>query len=76
MPSTMTQLEHELFYLDLDARAQLAGKIILSIDAPGKEENLRLWASEAERRMTDLCAGKVREYPAEEVLPGVKVALS
>ena len=45
------QLEVEIMKLDLDARARLAEKLILSLDAPSDEENLRLWVAEAERRL-------------------------
>lgn len=75
MPLTVRQLENELFNLDLNTRAQLAEKLILSIDAPSKEENLKLWVEEAERRLTDLRTGKAREYPAEEVFQSVRAAL-
>lgn len=75
MPLTVPQLENELFSLDLDTRAKLAEKLILSLDAPGETENLRLWVDEAERRLADLRAGKVREYPAGEVFKEIRDAL-
>ena len=75
MPLTVHQLESELFNLDLNTRAHLAEKLILSIDAPTESENLQLWVDEAERRLADLRAGKAREYPAEEVFQSVRAAL-
>ena len=75
MSLTVHQLESELFNLDLNTRALLAEKLILSIDAPTKEENLKLWVEEAERRLADLRTGKAREYPAEEVFQSVRAAL-
>jgi len=75
MPLTVRQLEHELLNLDLNTRAQLAEKLILSIDAPSETENLKLWVDEAERRLADLRAGKAREYPADEVIQSVRTAL-
>jgi len=57
------QLEAEIMKLDLDARARLAEKLILSLDAPSDEENLRLWVAEAERRLRDLREGRARRYP-------------
>ncbi len=75
MPLTVHQLENELFNLDLTTRARLAEKLILSIDAPSKEENLKLWVEEAERRLADLHTGKAREYQAEEVFQSVRAAL-
>ncbi len=75
MPMTVPQLETELFNLDLNTRAHLAEKLILSIDAPSEEENLKLWVDEAERRLADLRAGNAREYPANEVFQSLRAAL-
>ena len=61
------QLEAEIMKLNLNARAKLAKKIILSLDAPSDEENLLLWVLEAERRLKDLRESKAQEVPAEEV---------
>jgi len=74
MPLTVHQLENELFNLDLNTRAHLAEKLILSIDAPTESENLQLWVDEAERRLADLRVGKAREYPAEEVFKSIRAA--
>lgn len=76
MPLTVHQLENELFNLDLNTRAHLAEKLILSIDAPSDAENLQLWVAEAERRLADLRAGKSREYPADEVFRSLRAALA
>ncbi|MEK8035973.1 MAG: addiction module protein [candidate division NC10 bacterium] len=70
------QLEAEIMKLDLDARARLAEKLILSLDAPSDEENLRLWVAEAERRLRDLRAGRAKEIPAEEVFRRARQAIS
>ena len=75
MPLTVPQIENELFRLDLNTRAHLAEKLILSIDAPSEVENLKLWVEEAERRLADLKAGNAREYPASEVFHSVRTAL-
>jgi putative addiction module component (TIGR02574 family) len=61
------ELEAEVMKLSLEARARLAEKLILSLDVPSDEENLRLWVIEAERRLKDLREGKAKEIPAEEV---------
>ncbi len=76
MPLTIPQLENELFNLDLNTRAHLAEKLIISIDAPSEAENLKLWVDEAERRLADLRAGKAREYPASEVFQSLRAALT
>ncbi len=70
------QLEAEIMKLDLAARARLAEKLILSLDAPSDEENLRLWIAEAERRLRDLREGRAKEIPAEEVFRRARQALS
>jgi hypothetical protein len=70
------ELEAEIFCLDLRTRAQLAEKLILSIDAPSEEENLQLWVFEAERRLADLRAGMAREIPAADVIRDIRAAIS
>ena len=70
------QLEAEIMKLNLDARAHLAGKLILSLDAPSDEENLRLWVAEAERKLRDLREGKANEILAEEVFRLARQAIS
>lgn len=69
------QLEAEIMKLGLDARAKLAERIILSLDAPSEEENLQLWVLEAERRLKDLREGKAKEVPAEEVFRRARAAI-
>ena len=69
------QLEAEIMKLSLDARARLAERIILSLDAPSDEENLWLWVQEAERRLKDLREGKAKEVPAEEVFRKARAAI-
>ena len=70
------ELEAEVMKLDLEARARLAEKLILSLDAPSEEENLRLWVAEAERRLKKLREGQAREVPAEEVFRRARASLS
>lgn len=70
------QLESEVMKLGLNARARLAEKLILSLDAPSEEENVRLWVAEAERRLKDLREGRAKEIPAEEVFHRARQALS
>ncbi len=69
-------IEAEALRLDLQGRAQLAEKLLLSLDAPSDEENLRLWVDEAERRLRDLRDGKAREIPSDEALRKARAALS
>lgn len=70
------QLDAEIMKLDLDARARLAEKLILSLDVPSDEENLHLWVVEAERRLRDLREGRAKEIPAEEMFRRARQAIS
>ncbi len=72
----LEDLETEALKLDLGERALLAERIYLSLDAPAEEENLRLWVAEAERRLSDLRAGRAEEVPAEEVLRRARAAIA
>jgi putative addiction module component (TIGR02574 family) len=74
-PMNTEQLEAEIMKLSIDARAKLAEKIILSLDAPSDEENLQLWVSEAERRLKDLREGKAQEVPAADVFKRARAAI-
>lgn len=70
------QLDAEIMKLDLDARARLAEKLILSLDVPSDKENLHLWVVEAERRLKDLREGRAKEIPAEEMFRRARQAIS
>jgi putative addiction module component (TIGR02574 family) len=70
------QLDAEIMKLDLDARARLAEKLILSLDVPSDKENLHLWVIEAERRLRDLREGRAKEIPAEEMFRRARQAIS
>lgn len=69
-------LEAAIMKLDLDARARLAEKLILSLDALSDEENLHLWVAEAERRLRDLREGRAKEIPSEEMFRRARQAIS
>jgi putative addiction module component (TIGR02574 family) len=53
--------------LSLEERAQLAGKLLLSLDEPSASEVERLWLEEAERRLKEFHEGEVAGIPSEEV---------
>ena len=76
MATDVDALEAKVMELGLQDRARLAEKLILSLDAPPEEENLRLWVAEAERRLTELRAGKARELPAHEVFRRARAAIA
>lgn len=55
--------------LDLppNERAELARKLLRSLDDPSEEELAQTWLSEAERRALELDRGEVQAIPAEDV---------
>lgn len=57
----------EALEMPLTARAELAGRLLDSLDDLTEEENDQLWAQEAERRYAEYKAGNIEAVPAEEV---------
>ena len=53
--------------LSLEERAQLAGKLLLSLDEPSASEVERLWLEEAERRLEEFREGEIQGIPADDV---------
>jgi putative addiction module component (TIGR02574 family) len=62
-----TTVEQEALRLPPEARAKLAHKLLLSLDALSEEELEQAWLREADRRARALDRGEVQPIPAEEV---------
>lgn len=67
MPMAMKKTESEALNLNMQARAQLVGRLLLSLDEPTESEVEQLWLNEAERRLDDYRNGKVQGIPGNEV---------
>jgi putative addiction module component (TIGR02574 family) len=67
MYPNIEDLAKETMALDIEDRAMLAGKLLLSLDEPTPSELERLWLDEAERRLEGYRAGCVQGIPAEDV---------
>ena len=63
----MKQIENEALDLPEDKRAELAQKLILSLDASDQDNFDEEWLLEAQRRAQELDDGVVQPIPAEEV---------
>lgn len=63
----LKQIEDEALHLSEEERAELAQKLLLSLDAPMVEEIEQDWLIEAHRRARELDKGIVQPIPAEEV---------
>jgi len=63
----MKQIEDQALHLPEEQRAELAQKLLLSLDLPPVEEIEQDWLVEAHRRARELDEGIVQPIPAEEV---------
>jgi hypothetical protein len=61
------QIENDALRLPEEKRAELAQKLLLSLDALSEEEIADDWLLEAYRRARELDDGTVQPIPAEEV---------
>ncbi len=71
----LKQIENEALHLSEEERAELAQKLLLSLDLPSEDEVAEDWLKEAQRRAEDLDAGVVQPIPAEEVRRKVQALL-
>jgi putative addiction module component (TIGR02574 family) len=53
--------------LEVDDRARLAERLFASLDDLSEEETERLWADEAEHRLSEYRAGRAKAVPAGQV---------
>jgi putative addiction module component (TIGR02574 family) len=67
MPMKTKEIEAATMQLSLEERAQLAGKLLLSLDEPSESEMERLWLEEAESRLSEFREGKTHGIPSDEV---------
>lgn len=64
---TTEQVENEALKLKPEARAELAEKLLRSLEELSDEDIQRLWAEEAVRRDAELDSGKASMRDAEDV---------
>jgi putative addiction module component (TIGR02574 family) len=68
-------VEYEALRLSPEDRAQLAHKLLLSLDTLSEEELADTWLTEADRRARELDRGEVQPIPADEVRRKARVLL-
>jgi len=73
---TSKQVENEALKLNLEARAELAQKLLASLEDLSEEELERLWAKEAVRRDAELDTGAATLRDAEDVFRDAKARIS
>lgn len=64
---SIEELEAEALKLDPKSRAQLAGRLLDSLEELSEEENAQLWAEGAQRRDADLDVRPGSGRPVEDV---------
>ena len=75
MATANDRVTEEALSLPADARLNLVERLLSSLNLPADEEVERLWAEEAERRVSQIEAGKARLVPGEEVFAKIRAKL-
>jgi len=73
---TIEQVENEALKLTPKARAELAEKLLKSLEELSEEEIERLWAEEAVQRDAELDAGTASMRDAEDVFNDARARIS
>ena len=68
-------IAQEALNLSLEDRAQLAQKLLLSLDTLSEKEQDEVWLTEASRRARELDRGEVQPVSADEVRQKVRALL-
>ncbi|MDL1968253.1 MAG: addiction module protein [Deltaproteobacteria bacterium] len=72
MATTNGRVIEEALSLPADVRISLVEKLLASLNFPVDEEINRLWAEEAERRVSQIEEGKAKLVPGEEVFVKIR----
>jgi putative addiction module component (TIGR02574 family) len=68
MSLSVEQLTEQAMKLPAEERAQLADRLVASLDAAELSGIDKLWAGEARRRLNEILQGRVDTVPGEEIL--------
>lgn len=72
MPTEIDRILDEVLALPCNVRIELVDKILASMNPPAKPEIERLWAEEAERRVSELEKGEIAPIPGQEVFDRIR----
>ena len=72
MPTTNYRVIDEALSLPSNVRLSLVERLLTSLNLPIDEEINRLWAEEAERRVSQIEEGKAKLIHGEEVLAKIR----
>lgn len=68
-------IEHTVLNLPMQQRAELAHKLLLSLEDQDEDEIAEAWRVEALRRSAEIDDGSVKTISAEEASAGVRLLL-
>ena len=72
MATTRDRVIEGALSLPADVRLSLVEKLLTSLNLPIDAEIDRLWAEEAERRVSQIEAGEVKMVPGDEVFSKIR----
>ena len=72
MATTVDKICNEALFLPADARIGLIERLLVSLNLPTQADIDRLWADEAERRITEIDRGDVNLIPGELVFENIR----
>lgn len=72
MPTIAKKIIDEVLLLPTDTRVSLVEQLLTSLNLSTQPEVDRLWAKEAERRITQIQEGKVKLLPGEKVFSDIR----
>ena len=72
MSLTIDQITTEAMHLPISSRAELAEKLVESLEFSEDGDIQQAWAAEAVRRREEVRSGEVKTIPGEEVLAEVR----
>ena len=72
MLTTNDRVIDEALSLPSNVRLSLVEKLLTSLNLPIDEEINRIWAEEAERRVSQIDEGKAKLVPGEEVFAKIR----
>ena len=72
---TIDQITTEAMQLPVSSRAELAEKLVESLDFTEDDATQKAWAAEAIRRRDDVRSGRVQTIPGEQVMAEIRQML-
>ena len=72
MTASREQVLEDALSLPPSERAEIAERILSSLDLVSQQENDRLWAQEVEKRIDAYERGEIKAVPADEVFKRIE----